>query len=71
MKRKTNVQIVKNIMEQSKFGPFAQSFVMQALSEYAERIAASKDSEYERSFIAAYTWKGIATEVLEKMAVNS
>lgn len=67
-KRKTNVQIVKSIMEQSNHGALAQAFVIEAISRYAEQCANLNPKDYDQnSFINMEAWKSLAIEIREKL----
>lgn len=69
-KRKTNVQIVKSIMEHSNYGSLVQPFIIQAITTYSTAIAQRELSELKAElggFINEEAWQGIAKEVLEKL----
>lgn len=67
-KRKTNVQIVKSVMEFSAFGPLAQAFVVQAITKYAEAVANAKPEDVDNAMISGESWVGVAKEIRDKMA---
>lgn len=67
-KRKTNVQIVKEMMEKSQYGALSQAFVMEAISRYSEEISKTKPTDYPKnSFIYPEAWIGIAKEIQDKL----
>lgn len=67
-KRLDNVEFVTEMMEHSKFGPLAQAFVIEAISRYAEQVAASKPENYgQTSFFSPESWIGVGKEIAEKM----
>lgn len=67
-KRKTNIQIVKSIMEHSNYGALAQAFVIEAISRYAQECSVINPKDYnENSFINMEAWKGCAIEIQEKL----
>lgn len=68
MKRKTNVQIVKDIMENSRYGALAQVFVMDALHKFSDAVAESELKDYPPgSFVAPEAWIGVAKEIKNKL----
>jgi hypothetical protein len=68
MKNKTNQQIVKDIMTNSKFGSLAEIFVMDAIDKLANSVANTKPSDYPKdSFIHPEAWIGLAQEIKEKL----
>lgn len=69
-KVKTNVQLVKNIMETSHFGVLSQAFVMEAIGRYAEKISEMSVEDFsENSFIDPGSWIGVAKEIKEKLSI--
>lgn len=62
-KRKTNVQLVKTMMEFSSYGPLAQVFIMQAISEYAKSVASSTPEKLETPLVSGAAWHGVAVEI--------
>jgi len=68
MKRKTNVQIVKEIMEHSNYGALSQSFVIQAITKYADACAAAKPEDFGAPGLINYeAWIGVAKEIKDKL----
>lgn len=65
--RKTNADVVEDIMEFSSFGALSQAFVMTALEEYSRAVEATPEEKLETGFMPVGVWKGIAAEVLEKL----
>jgi hypothetical protein len=67
-KRKTNVEIVVDLMEFSKYGPLAQIFVIDALVKVSERVAEARLDEIDGgSFLSPEAWQGVAREIREKL----
>ena len=68
MKRKTNTEIVTEIMEYSMYGALSQMFVIDALSKFADTVAKSKPKDYPKnSFINGEAWIGVAKEIKSKL----
>jgi hypothetical protein len=68
MKRKTNEQIVRDMMNFSKFGALSQMFIMDALTKHANAVAASTPADYpEGSMVHPEAWIGVAKEISEKL----
>jgi len=70
--RKTNVQIVKDIMEKSKYGVLAQAFVIEAIVKLIDQVEAmplpDMQERFRYSVISPEAWKEIAAEIKEKLA---
>ncbi len=67
-KRKTNVQIIKDIMEHSQYGALAQAFVIDALSKWSDKVAASTPDQYpENGIVHPPAWIGVAKEIKGKL----
>ena len=67
-KQKTNVQIVKEIMEFSDFGPLAQMFIIDAITKQAEAVSKTTAKDYpENMMIHPEAWINVAKEIKEKL----
>lgn len=70
-KRMTNVQLIKDIMENSKYGPLAQLFVMDALFKLSDAVAESKPEDYTKDgvmlVVNPHSWIGLAKEIQVKL----
>ena len=67
-KRKTNEQLIKHIINCSKFGTMSQLFIMEAIGRYANSVSESKPSDYPKNCIVnPETWIDVAKEIKEKM----
>ena len=70
-KHMTNVELVANIMEYSRYGALAQMFVIDALTKVADAVAQSKPEDYGKSpLISGHAWIGVAKEIQEKLNEN-
>jgi len=71
-KHLTNTQFVKRLMEDSAFGPLAQIFVMDALLQRSDIVAAAdpNDPVFNNSFMSGPAWIGVAKEIKEKLAAH-
>jgi len=63
----TNLGVVTDIMEYSRFGALSQAFVMEALGSYAEGVLAATDEQLATGLLPAGVWKGVAAEILQKL----
>lgn len=63
MKRMTNVEFVKSVMEHSNYGAIKQSFIISALDEYSRQVLEDKIDMDEHSIIPPNLWQSIATEL--------
>ena len=71
IKRKTNIQVVNDLMTHSKQGVLMQAFIIEAIAKYAEltKEAVGKPEWAPNSFISAGAWGACADEALE--AINN
>jgi hypothetical protein len=71
MKRRTNVQFIKHIMEYSKHGALMQAFVLDAIANRADVIAASKPEDFpEHGMVAPEAWISCAKELKAAIEAN-
>ena len=64
----TNVEFVTELMEFSAYGGLIQAFVMQALEQYAQRVAAMDPEALDTPMVRGRAWHGCAVEVRDKLA---
>lgn len=64
----TNVEFVTELMEYSAHGALIQAFVMQALEQYAKRVAAMDPQVLDTPMVSGHAWHGCAVEVRDKLA---
>ncbi|MCY1228384.1 hypothetical protein D9M72_406950 [compost metagenome] len=64
----TNVEFVTELMEYSAHGALIQAFVMQALEQYAQRVAAMDPEALDTPMVSGHAWHGCAVEVRDKLA---
>ncbi len=63
MKKQTNVQFIKKLMEQGRHGPLNQAFVMCAIKRYVEQVLASTPEQLNTGLISGELWLSIADEI--------
>ena len=68
----TNVQLVTQIMNVSKFGAMSQIFIIDAILKQAEAVARMpledlKAAMANNGMVSAQAWHGVATEIADKM----
>jgi hypothetical protein len=66
--QKTNLGVVTDIMDFSRFGALSQVFVMEALASYAQSVNQTPAADLEGGAVPGAVWKGVAEEVLGKLA---
>lgn len=67
-KRKTNLDLVKNLMEVSPQGALSQMFVVEAISRYCDEVIAYEiKEEDERHIINPHAWKACAEDIKKRM----
>lgn len=64
----TNVEFVTELMEYSAHGALIQAFVMQALEQYARRVAAMDPQTLDTPLVSGHAWHGWAMEARDKFA---
>jgi hypothetical protein len=68
---KTNEEFIGDLMGYSEHGALIQIFVVEAIRNYAEQVAATPTpTDHGTGYISAIAWHGCATEVMEKMKEN-
>jgi len=63
----TNVEFVTELMEYSAHGALIQAFVLQALTQYAQRVAATDPEALDTGMVSGHVWHGCALEVQRKL----
>jgi hypothetical protein len=63
-KPKTNIQLVRHIMEYSQVGALKQAFVIEALYSYSNKILEDKEVWPQGSFVSQEAWQTCAEEVI-------
>ncbi|KVH11290.1 hypothetical protein WS85_14650 [Burkholderia anthina] len=71
----TNLECLTDIMTFSRYGALAQAFVMDALSQHAERIATVPVDTLRKQFgahphISVEAWQGVAREIHTKLEAH-
>lgn len=70
MKKKTNIQALKGIMEYSQYGALAQIMVFQALDQFTKVLIADEEKvlkDMENGFVYGPSWVGVAKEIKSKL----
>lgn len=62
-KQKTNVQVVRELMEHGKHGALNQAFVMCALQHYCKKVIETPIEQLDTGFISGQLWADIAKEI--------
>lgn len=68
-KRKTNIELVTDLMTHSKHGVLMQAFIIEAIAKYAEQTKVSPPWSKDNTFISEESWRACADEVVE--AINN
>jgi len=64
----TNEQMVKNLMNYSKYGPMGQVFIMIAIEDYAKMVLEQGPAvDNNKSIISPLLWDNIAHDVLDRL----
>ncbi|RZA30712.1 MAG: hypothetical protein EOP02_00570 [Proteobacteria bacterium] len=65
--RRSNIEFVADLMTFSAHGALVQVFVLQALGQYAQRVAACEPQALETALVSGQAWRGCALEVQRKL----
>ncbi|MFZ1074777.1 MAG: hypothetical protein WAN50_00155 [Minisyncoccia bacterium] len=68
--RKTNVQIVKQLMERAESGPLMQAFIVTAITKYAELCANEPASTFDSALLSGEAWKRCAVEAKKTLEAH-
>lgn len=63
----TNVEFIVDLMEFSAHGALIQAFVFQALTLYAQKVAATDPESLDTGLVSGHAWRGCALEVQRKL----
>ncbi|MET3376412.1 hypothetical protein ABIC89_005491 [Variovorax boronicumulans] len=63
----TNVEFVVELMEFSAHGALIQAFVLQALTYYAQKVAATDPEALDTGLVSGHVWHGCALEIQRKL----
>lgn len=66
--RKTNEELVSDLMNFSRHGALMQVFVLEALGRYSADCAAADPADLNTPHLSGQAWHGCATEVLQALA---
>ena len=66
-KPKTNIQLVRHIMEYSQAGALKQAFVIEALYQYSHQIIEDTTLWPQNSVVSQEAWQLCAREVLDQL----
>ena len=65
--RLTNVEFVVDLMQFSAHGALIQAFVLQALADFAQRVALADPETLNTGLVSGRAWRGCAIEVQQKL----
>jgi len=66
---KTNIERVTEYMEWGS--PLRQAFVIEAITRYADQVAAANPDQFQNGFVSFEAWQQVAREAQEAFAVYS
>ena len=70
-KPKTNIQLVRHMMEYSPVGALKQAFVIEALYQYSHQIIEDNTLWPQNSVVSQEAWQLCAREVLDQLKGES
>lgn len=62
MARKTNTELITDLMDFAKSGPLMQAFILEAVSQYAKRCAAVDPAVFDSPILNGAAWHRCAVE---------
>ncbi|MDA8443636.1 hypothetical protein [Paracidovorax valerianellae] len=66
----TNVELVVEMMEYSRYGAVVQLLIVEAIRKYAETVSQADPATFDSPFINGEVWVAVAGEVRQKMQAN-
>lgn len=65
----TNVGVLVELMEYSKFGPLAQMFIMDTVARHARAVADADPATaaWDGGLVSFEAWQGVAREIAAKL----
>lgn len=69
LKPMTNVDVLVELMEYSKFGPLAQMFIIDTIARQARAVAGADPTTvaWDAGLVSFEAWQGVAREIAEKL----
>lgn len=65
-KLRTNEDLVRDLMTNSRHGTLAQAFVIEAITRYADQCAAADPKTFDSGMLNGVAWVSIAQEIKGK-----
>jgi hypothetical protein len=66
-RRKTNAQVVKQMMEFSPHGAMAQLVIIEAIRWYVDRVAVADPAKFDNPMINGVAWVETAKDIQRQM----
>lgn len=66
----TNVELVVEMMEYSRYGAVVQLLIVEAIRKYPEAVSQADPATFDSPFINGTVWVAVAEEVRQKMKAN-
>jgi hypothetical protein len=65
----TNVDVLVELMEYSKFGPLAQMFIIDTVARQARAVADADPATvaWDAGLVSFEAWQGVAREIADKL----
>ncbi|KAF1049307.1 hypothetical protein [Xylophilus sp.] len=64
MSRRTNTEVVTDLMGFARSGPLMQAFVLEAISRYAKQVQAADPRLLDSPFLSGAAWQACADEAV-------
>lgn len=68
--RKTNIEMVADLMAVSPYGALSEVFVVEAIRHYSEQVASKTPVEDSKALINPVAWHGIAVDIQQRLKEN-
>lgn len=68
--RKTNIEMVADLMAVSPYGALAEAFIVEAIRYYSEQVAKQTPEENPSALISPVAWHGIAVDIQQRLKEN-
>jgi len=68
MPRKTNTELITDLMDFAKSGPLMQAFILDALTKHARKCVEAGPTAFESPMLSGKAWHRCAVEVQAALA---
>lgn len=67
---KTNIEVLTELMQFSRYGALAQAFILEAIRKQARRTAAADPAVHDSPLLSGKAWVGVASEIRDRLEAH-